>query len=76
VRVRASGRGFGELAQSGEVGPRDRCRCLYFYSNHVTTRVFNHDIDFVVVSIAKVKKIQALIAPCRELQEFGKYNGG
>jgi hypothetical protein len=42
----------------------------------VATRVFDHDIDFVVVSITEVKKVDALLVPCRELQEFGKYNGG
>ncbi len=47
---------FGELAQPGEIASHNRRRGFYFYSNHVASLVFHHDIDFVVVSIAETNE--------------------
>jgi hypothetical protein len=54
----------GEVIWRGGNGARFQRTC-YPTCDLYESDIFDHDIDFVVVSITKVKKINALIAPCR-----------
>lgn len=63
---------FGQNSQSGKIGIRDGCCRLYFDTDDPPPCIFDDDIDFVLLLVSKMRKLEAGLPAAGEFKDLGK----